>query len=116
MRSPATGDAMAGRWKGYWKSVPSGHGGSLRCIATKVDDATYRARFNATWALLLRFEYTVDMHAEPRDGATYFNGQADLGKMAGGVYHYDGHADGHEFYSTYRASSDHGYFKMTRAK
>jgi len=30
--------------------------------------------------------------------------------------HYDGHAEGHEFYSTYRATNDHGYFNMTRPK
>jgi hypothetical protein len=81
-----------------------------------VDEATYRARFHATYALLLQFEYTADMTVEMRDGVAYFKGQADLGRMAGGIYHYDGHADGQTFYSTYQAGSDHGHFKMTRPK
>ena len=116
LKPSAGGDAFAGRWKGYWKSVPSGHSGSLRCIVTKLDDDTYRARFNASWALLLRFEYTADMSVETRDGAAYFTGQADLGRMAGGVYHYDGHADGTLLYCKYKSSNDHGYFKMTRPR
>lgn len=116
LRPPENGDAFAGRWKGYWKSVPSGHSGSLRCIVTRLDDDTRRARFNASWALLLRFGYTADMNVEQRDGLTHFSGEADLGKMAGGVYRYEGHADGNALYCKYRTGSDHGYFKMTRPK
>ena len=116
LRNVPSGDPLEGRWKGNWKSTPSGHSGSLRCIMTRVDDDTYRARFNASWALLLRFEYAVDMQVERRDGVAYFKGAADLGKAMKslGVYHYDGHADGRVFHSTYKSPKDQGYFQMKR--
>ena len=72
--------------------------------------------FHATFALVLQFDYTVNMNVEQRDDATHFTGQADLGKMAGGLYDYAGHADGKTFESTYRSGSDHGYFKLQRPK
>jgi hypothetical protein len=112
---PPADDPFAGRWKGSWRSV-TGHSGGLRCIVTKVDEDTYRARFHATYALMLEFEYTADMDVEMRDGVAWFKGQADLGKMAGGIYKYDGHADGKTFDSAYQARSDHGRFKMARPK
>src|SRR3954465_1317219 len=82
---PESGDPFEGRWKGSWKSVPSGHSGGLRCIVTKLDDRTYRAQFKASWALLLKFGYTADMAVERHDNAAHFTGAADLGKWAGGV-------------------------------
>ena len=116
LRPPAGGEAFEGRWKGYWKSVPSGHSGSLRCIVSKVDEDTCRAHFNASYALLLRFGYTAEMNVETRGGTAHFTGQQDLGPLAGGVYHYDGRADGRQFYCTYRSGNDHGFFKLTRPK
>lgn len=116
LKPPANGDPFAGRWKGYWRSIPSGHSGSVRCIVTRIDDDTRRAQFKASWALLLKFGYTAEMHVRREGGADHFTGQADLGKMAGGVYHYDGYADGTELYCEYRTGADHGYFKLTRPK
>jgi hypothetical protein len=107
-------DRMLGRWKGSWKSAASGHSGKLRCVVTPVDEHTRRAEFKASFALVLKFEYTLDLQSEQRQDAEYFHGTADLGKLAGGVYQYDGHADGRTFYCTYRTKSDHGYFSMTR--
>ena len=115
LKPPAEGEMFAGRWKGHWKSVPSGHSGSLRCIVRSVDEDAYRAHFNASWALLARFEYVAAMDVERREGHVHFAGRADLGKM-GGVYQYDGHTDGKMLYCTYKSASDHGYFKMSRPK
>ena len=116
LKPPENNDPFVGRWKGYWKSVPSGHSGSLRSIVTKTDDDTCRAQFKASWALLLKFGYTAEMHVTQEGGVAHFTGEADLGKMAGGVYRYDGHADGTTFYCNYRSGADHGYFKLTRPK
>jgi hypothetical protein len=107
-------DRMLGRWKGSWKSEASGHSGKLRCIVTPADEHTRRAEFKASFAVLLKFEYTLDLQSEQREDAEYFHGVADLGSLAGGVYEYNGHADGRTFKCTYRTKSDHGYFKMTR--
>src|SRR5215204_1166487 len=87
-------DHLTGRWKGSWKSDKSGHAGGLRCIATRTGDETYRCRFDATYMLLLRFGYTMNMTADAREDVTYVAGEADLGKTAGGVYEYEGQANG----------------------
>ena len=43
-----------------------------------------------------------------------FNGQENLGWLAGGVYRYDGTTDGQAFDCTYQSKHDHGRFQMTR--
>ena len=108
------GDQLGGRWKGSWKSRANGHSGGLRCIMTRLDDDTYRAQFHATFGLVFQFDYTVNMDVRRENEVTYFGGKADLGRMAGGMYTYDGHADGTVFHSTYRSGNDHGYFRMRR--
>ena len=107
-------DHLAGRWKGSWKSDKSGHSGGLRCIATKTGEDAYRCRFDATYALLLRFGYTMNMTADAREDVTYVAGEADLGKTAGGVYEYEGRADGKTFRLNYRTKNDYGHFTLKR--
>ena len=107
-------DRLLGRWKGSWKSQASGHSGGLRCIVTPAGEGRRHVAFKASFALVLKFGYAMDLDVEQREDAEYFRGSADLGRLAGGVYQYDGHADGRTFYCTYRSKSDHGYFKMTR--
>ena len=112
------GDSLRGRWKGSWKSRANGHSGSLRCIMTPLGGDAYRAQFHATFGLVFQFDYTVKMdvrrEGDGPDAVAHFTGKADLGKMAGGLYEYAGHADGRVFHSTYRSRDDHGYFKMRR--
>ena len=107
-------DHLAGRWKGSWKSDKSGHAGGLRCIATRTGEDTYRCRFDATYMLLLRFGYTMNMTADAREDVTYVAGEADLGKTAGGVYEYEGQANGKTFRLNYRTKNDYGHFTLKR--
>lgn len=107
-------DHLSGRWKGSWKSDKSGHSGGLRCIAAKADDGAYRCRFNATYALLLRFGYTMEMTADVREDLTYVAGEQDLGKMYGGVYEYEGQSNGKMFRLNYRTKNDYGHFTLKR--
>ena len=107
-------DELAGRWKGGWKSEKSGHSGSLRAIVTKLDDDTYRARFDASWALLMRFGYEMELTPDRRDGVVYVSGEENIGNNLGGVYEYDGKADGKVFRCNYRTRNDYGYFRLTR--
>ena len=46
--------------------------------------------------------------------ATYHTGSFWLGFLAGGVYHYEGHADATNYFSTYSCKYDHGTFQMSR--
>ena len=107
-------DHLWGRWKGSWKSDKSGHSGGLRCVVTRTGDDSYRARFNATYALLFRFGYTMHMTADVREDVTYVAGEANLGKNVGGVYEYEGQSDGKTFRVNYRTKKDYGHFTLKR--
>ena len=50
-----------------------------------------------------------------KNGAKYeFTGEADLGKLAGGVYQYGGTGTTNRIDINYRADKDHGTFKLER--
>ena len=110
----APADHLSGRWKGSWKSDKSGHSGGLRCVVRPTGPDAYRARFDATYALLLRFGYTMNMTADVREDVTYVAGEQDLGKSYGGVYEYEGESDGKSFRVNYRTKSDYGHFTLRR--
>jgi len=105
---------IQGRWEGTWLSQTKGHHGSLRCLLTKETDYQYEARFHATYWKIFRFGYAVQLIVTPADGAYQFRGEADLGALAGGVYHYEGTLAPTNFFSTYRAAGDHGIFQLHR--
>ena len=113
-QAASAGDSgLAGRWQGTWVSEVNGHHGKLRCIVARESEKVYQARFHATYQAVLHFTYTVELQAQGEGSGLQFEGEADLG-IAGGVYHYVGHADGTNFTSTYSCQSDHGTFQMGR--
>jgi hypothetical protein len=116
--SPRTSaaDPLAGRWDGKWVSEQDGHSGRLRAIVDRVDGDTYHIEYDGWFFGILRFTHGMNVTAtRDADGkSVHFQGQEDLGGMAGGVYRYDGTADGHTFKSTYQSSADHGRFEMHR--
>jgi len=117
--------SLEGRWQGTWLSEVNEHTGDLRAIVTRREKDTgsqaeprpeYDARYHATYGCCFSFEYTVPMTAS-REGETLrFEGSADLGWLAGGVYHYTGEVRGDEFHSTYKSEDDHGTFRMRRVR
>jgi hypothetical protein len=113
-RDPVSAGSIEGRWEGTWRSDSNGHRGRLRCILTQQNESVLRARFHAKYAGVLSFGYTAPLTVTNVAGIWRFTGEADLGKLAGGVYRYDGTASPTNFHSTYRAKSDHGVFEMTR--
>lgn len=109
-------DDLAGRWEGTWLSNANGHTDQLRCLITKVGETNYSARFQAKYRKVFRFTvyYTVPLVADRRTETNQFQGEANLGWLSGGVYRYEGHATGTNFFSTYECKYDHGTFRMTR--
>lgn len=105
---------ITGPWQGTWQSDASGHSGDLRCLITRTGDTTYHARFAATYWKLFHFGYEMDLTADPHLDQLHFEGQSDLGWLAGGKYQYDGHANSTDLYCTYQSSYDHGHFTMKR--
>lgn len=111
---PVPPHSLLGCWEGTWLSDANGHNGSLRCVVTQRKEGTYQARFHAIYRKVLGFGYTVPLEVSETNGAFQFSGQANLGWWAGGVYHYEGQAQGTNFFSNYRCKYDHGTFQMTR--
>lgn len=112
-QTPSPG-SMEGRWQGVWVSDVTHHTDQLRCVVTRKDNGTYSARFHAKYHKVLSFGYTVPLKVESVTNGFHFSGKANLGWYAGGVYHYDGHADTTNFNSTYSCKYDHGTFRMDR--
>jgi len=112
--NPSARTDLQGRWQGRWHSDSNGHEGKLRCIVTKLDEGNYQARFHAKYLKVLSFGYTVPLKIERSGDLFNFRGEANLGRLAGGVYHYDGHADTTNFFATYTSKYDHGTFQMVR--
>ncbi len=114
LKQPIPAQGLAGPWEGHWTSDASGHNDRLRCVITEESTNKYNANFHANYKKIFHFGYTVPLEVR-QDGETYnFSGEADLGKMAGGVYTYAGHANGTNYFSTYSSKYDHGKFEMTR--
>lgn len=112
-RNPAPTHSMTGRWEGRWISDVNGHHGKLRCIVTSTDE-NYAARFRATYMHLLHFSYTVPLTISASNEVWQFQGEEDLGAVAGGIYRYLGTATATNFRSTYDSKYDHGKFEMHR--
>jgi hypothetical protein len=110
---PASG-SIEGRWEGEWVSEENGHSGNLRCLITRDGESGVKARFRATYAKVLRFSYTVPMSLGPHFDGWEVNGEANLGKLAGGTYYYEGRISPTNFFSTYRNKYDHGIFQLHR--
>lgn len=113
---PVPAQGMEGRWAGEWRSEWNGHSGSLRCLMTPAEEGGFRARFLARYARVFTFTYETlfVVTAEEADGQ-HFEGQQDLGKLAGGLYRYAGTVSGDSFHATFQAENgDHGVFEMER--
>ena len=113
--TPDTG-AISGAWEGRWHSDDSGHEDRLRCIIRPDGPGAYQARFRANYRKIIHFSYTVKLTGAETNGLFHFRGEANLGRMAGGVYSYEGDASATNFFSTYRCRYDHGTFQMGRPK
>ena len=112
--SPSGPTDIAGRWEGRWTSDKDGHTGSLKCVITKTADQCYRAHFAATYWKIFRFAYVAELKGVLEGNDIHLTGDEDLGKLAGGVYSYDGHADDANFKCTYKSKYDFGQFIMSR--
>jgi len=110
--SPPQG--IEGCWLGEWISDVNGHHGQLEGVVTKSDSGKYQACFHATYSRFLRVYYEVDLKGREENGHVELEGEADLGQLAGGVYHYTGEATPTGFHCQYRCKYDHGPFRMKR--
>lgn len=105
---------MKGAWEGEWISDSNGHRGRLRCLVKKNEDGTYTTWYHAKYKKILSFAYSVDVEASILPEGYHFKGKANLGKLAGGMYHYEGNVSDGIFNADYKSKFDYGTFKMNR--
>jgi hypothetical protein len=111
---PTTAGGLDGRWEGCWHSDFNGHQGKLRAVIVREGENQYCAHFKATYLLILPFEFSIPLYVTESGGVHTFQGQADLGFLAGGVFTYCGQADACRFHADFCAKRDYGTFTMTR--
>ncbi|HEY3861220.1 MAG TPA: hypothetical protein VGO59_04965 [Verrucomicrobiae bacterium] len=112
---PTAENGLQGRWQGEWISEANGHHGALRCLLARGASGDYKATFHAVYASILRVCYTVPLHGEWSGGKIKLEGEADLGSLAGGIYHYEGEAGEQELVCAYRCKYDRGTFRLKPA-
>jgi hypothetical protein len=100
------------RWEGRWISETNGHHGALRCLLTQNSPTEFAATFYAVYAGALRVCYTVPLRGQSSEGKLTLAGDADIGRLGGGVYHYAGEATTSAFRCTYQCKYDRGTFEM----
>lgn len=117
-QSPHATNSIAGQWKGTWRSEVNSHNDQLRCIMTPLTNGVYAARFHARYKKVIpfTFSYTVPLTVTNSSSSEgfQFQGSANLGWYAGGLYTYKGTASLTNFFSTYDSKYDRGTFQMTR--
>ena len=111
---------IEGRWVGRWHSDHNQHNDVLRCLITREEGSIYSTRFHAKYKLLgflpISFGYGLNMTVTEDNGQYQFQGQADLGKLAGGLYQYAGSGTNDQLQFDYRSPKDHGTFNLPRQK
>lgn len=108
---------LAGCWQGTWHNDQNGHQGTLRAIITRQGEHCFLGHFKARCAMAVPFEFEMPLFVT-EDGAVYlFEGQEDLGLLAGGVVKYEGSASGNEFQTIFRTDNGRsGTITMTKVR
>lgn len=113
------------RWDGRWTSEHhvtksgSAMGGRLRAVLEPLPDGRILTTFHANW-LVFSGNYTMTLEPRPpqtglrKHGGQEYQGNHELPKMFGGVYHYEAKISDNHFTARYTSSYDHGTFTMER--
>ena len=107
-------DRLAGLWEGSWESESNGHHGALRAIITPCGPNQYFARYDARFCWFIPYGYDTHHWAFDEGDVTHFQGDADLGRLAGGVYRCSGWVHHDDYAACYTADRDRGHFRMRR--
>ena len=107
-------NSPTGRWEGHWSSDGSGWRGPVRCIVTKATDGTYDARFRARYATVLATERHIELGSFRRGGLWHFEGEENLGLLAGGRHVYRGKASADQLFLTYESARGRGSLELER--
>lgn len=106
---------LAGCWEGTWQSQVNHRQGSIRAIITRQGQNCYHAHFRTSCVSVIPVEFEMPLYVSD-EGAVYsFEGEQDLGRLAGGVFVCSGRASGCELSAEYLSDrGDSGRLTLTR--
>jgi hypothetical protein len=113
-KQPQSPNDISGKWEGTWQNTNNSHRDKLRAILTRVSEGQYRARFHAKYKKILSFSYRATFRGTWASNEFVFRGEENLGKLAGGIYKYEGRISPTNFFSTYDSRYDKGTFTLQR--
>ena len=116
LKKPVPPDRITGPWTGTWQNQNNTHGNALRAVVTELEPDTYRAFFHARYLKIFTYSYSVKLSGRPEGDSVILTGEEDLGKLAGGVYKYNGHANPTNFFCDYESKYNTGTFTLQRPK
>lgn len=100
LRAPKGVDQLS-RWSGTWKSdEKDGHGGVLKCVAWRVEDSQWKARFAGYCNR--QFFYEIAMSGREKGDRIIFSGSANLSE-SDGKYTWTGEIFGTKFNGRYES-------------
>src|SRR5690349_19941502 len=111
---PTSSDDITGCWEGTWQNTNNDHQDKMRAILSRVSESEYQARFHAKYKKILSFTYGTTFRGGWTNHEFLFHGEEDLGKLAGGLYKYEGRISPTNFFSTYDSRYDTGTFTLKR--
>jgi hypothetical protein len=113
-RQPSPLQSISGPWTGTWQNTNNTHSDKLRVVISDLGGQRYRAHFHAHYKKIFTFAYVVNFEAQPDGVDLILVGQEDLGKLAGGIYKYNGRANPTNFFCNYDSKYDTGTFTLHR--
>ncbi len=115
-KQPEMPNDISGRWEGTWQNTNNSHHDKMRAILTRVAEGQYLAYFHAKYKKIFGFKYHATFRGTWNGKEFVFQGQENLGKLAGGVYKYEGRISPSDFFSTYDSKYDTGTFTLKRVE
>ncbi len=104
---------VAGKWEGiWWYAGKESEGQRLSCVCVPIGQNQWTATFDAEYGQ--RTLYTFDIQGEKQGNTVVFSGAVDLGEENGGVYHWQGIAQGDTFTGKYKSQYNQGGFQMEK--
>ena len=105
---------ISGCWEGTWQNRNNTHQDKMRAILTRVGANEYDARFHAKYKKILSFSYRTNFKGAWEGSEFMFQGEENLGKLAGGVYQHAGRISPTNFFSTYDSRYNSGTYTLKR--
>jgi|GEM_PF-2836801 len=106
---------LAGCWEGTWQSDVSRRQGSIRAIITRQGQNCYHAHFRTSCVSVIPVEFEMPLYVSDEGTVYSFEGEQDLGRLAGGVFICSGQASGCDLSADYLSDrGDSGKLALTR--